>query len=449
MKKPILSVAVMLVFKEQVFLVRRQNFLNFFPGYTTFPGGKVDPEDHRPCDSTPFATLKPEIANAVIREAHEELGIDLTAGIIGDVTPIGVAITPDINPYRFETHFIRIVLTQSPEMTVDENEAAWGKWYDLADFNVEDERGEHMMVPPMRWVLNAANENLNFKWMELTPHYPAELTPYYEGIRGLTQFVPLSNTLPPADRTNSFYYGENVKVLVDPSPKDEQEYNKFLKTLDSFKVDCIFISHHHPDHHERSVNLAIDLNVDMYMSEFTRDILLEKKGADYFQDRTIHLLKEGDSLGDFHGEEVKIMEVPGHDEGQLALYPTSLKWFFAGDLFQGVGTVVIPEREGSMLKYFQTLKKVIKLNPKTVFPSHGIGLGGVNILEFVLKHRTHRETTILDFYQQGKSETEILQLVYPDLDKGLHRLALLNIYSHLTKLHEEGIISWQKPTGES
>ena len=53
----------------------------------------------------------------------------------------------------------------------------------------------------------------------------------------------------------------------------------------------------------------------------------------------------------------------------------------AGDLFQGVGTVVIGEPEGNMQTYMETLKKVIKLNPKCVFPSHGIALGGSHILQ--------------------------------------------------------------------
>jgi glyoxylase-like metal-dependent hydrolase (beta-lactamase superfamily II) len=138
---------------------------------------------------------------------------------------------------------------------------------------------------------------------------------------------------------------------------------------------------------------------------------------------------------------VVIHEVPGHDEGQLALAADDLSWFIAGDLFQGVGTVVIGDEEGDMKKYFETLEKIIAMNPRVLFPSHGIGLGGVAILEATLEHRMKREEQILKFHQDGFSEEQILEKIYDSVDKKLWPFALKNIRKHLEKLKDEGRIA--------
>ena len=39
------AVAAIFVHEEDIFVIRRQEYLRAFPGYYAFPGGKVDPED--------------------------------------------------------------------------------------------------------------------------------------------------------------------------------------------------------------------------------------------------------------------------------------------------------------------------------------------------------------------------------------------------------------------
>src|SRR3546814_7226144 len=62
---------------------------------------------------------------------------------------------------------------------------------------------------------------------------------------------------------------------------------------------------------------------------------------DYFQGLAVHHYREGDVICRWLGRPVKVYEVPGHDEGQLALMPDDLAWCIVGDLIQGIGTVVI------------------------------------------------------------------------------------------------------------
>ena len=158
------------------------------------------------------------------------------------------------------------------------------------------------------------------------------------------------------------------------------------------------------------------------MSQFTKDIIERKFDKDFFQGIEIKIIKEGDVVTQSLGKDVVVYEVPGHDEGQLALAPTTLNWFIAGDLFQGVGTVVVGDEEGDMAKYFKTLEKVIKLNPKRVIPSHGIALGGTNILQKTLEHRKMREEQVKSLSDDGKDLEEILKVLYSDVDQRLLRL---------------------------
>jgi endoribonuclease LACTB2 len=264
-----------------------------------------------------------------------------------------------------------------------------------------------------------------------------------ETVKGVYQFMPLSNTLPPATRTNCFYIGDKggVGVIVDPSPRDEIEKNKLISSLEKFQIDKIFITHHHGDHNEFCVSLAKHYLVPLVMSRYTHDIMLRKNGLDFFENSPIEIVKEGDILTRSLGSNILIMEVPGHDRGQLALYPESLSWFIAGDLFQGMGTVVVGGEEGSMQEYLNTLRKVIALVPKRVYPSHGICLGGTHILEKTLEHRLIRIEEVYDYYQNGLSIDEMYEKIYYDIPLNLKKYAMVNIQSNLEYLKETKRIS--------
>jgi glyoxylase-like metal-dependent hydrolase (beta-lactamase superfamily II) len=138
---------------------------------------------------------------------------------------------------------------------------------------------------------------------------------------------------------------------------------------------------------------------------------------------------------------VRLLAVPGHDEGQLAPMPESRAWCIVGDLIQGIGTVVIAPPEGNMRKYFDSLKRIIELDPAVIIPSHGLALGGTHYLQQALRHREERETQIRTRHEAGMGEDQILAEVYQAIDPRLLPLARLNIRSHLAKLREDGVIA--------
>lgn len=437
------SVSAIFVTESKIFFIKRQNFLSVFPGYFATPGGKVDQEDYNPtitADVFP-KTIPNHLINALIREINEELGFDLrlesNLSKILKVDFIGTAITPEFNPYRFKNFYFRISLIEEIEFELDKNEAEYGDWFEPSQLLNKYENGEVLAVPPLIMLLTKFNANIEFsEVIELTlPHDPETEVPMIESICGVRQFLPLSNTFPPANRTNSFIIGDNdqVKILIDPSPKNEQELSKFLRSVDKIGFDKIMLTHHHPDHYEFSNQIARKYNVDMLMSEDTYNRI----GKDYFLGIKVHFIKEGDILTKSLGHDVLVYEVPGHDEGQLALAPTSMEWFLAGDLIQTVGTVAVLAPEGNMKKYFHSLEKVINLNPKNIIPSHGIILGGVHKLIETLEHRKMRERQIISLLHENKTLEEMLEIIYPQLELRLRKYALKTLESHLTKIIEE------------
>lgn len=440
MSKIIDAVSIVMTCGDEIFAIQRQNFLKAFPGYWAPPGGKVEAGDEAFfLEHKLTRGLDKKLFGAAVREGKEELGVDLrdeiSSGRIERVDFLGLAITPDFNPYRFATHFFRFHFRTKVDFVVDTNEAQEAKWRTCPELVKAYEEGKILAVPPVIKLIETLGRNPSVtKIDDLNFDYDvSKQVPYIENLKGIVQIMPLSHTLPPASRTNAFLIGG---VLLDPSPRDDVEYGKFKNTLSRFGFSKILLTHHHPDHHERSTKLALEFDVPMLMSQDTHD-RLSRMVPGYFENIKVTIVKEGDVVTKWLSHDVVVYEVPGHDRGQIAIASRDMSWFIAGDLFQGVGTVVIGDDEGDMAEYYRTLEKVITLNPRVVFPSHGIGLGGTNILQNTLDHRRTRENQVMTMHKQGMSVDQMLEEIYKGVDQRLWPYARKNIEKHLIKLKAE------------
>jgi glyoxylase-like metal-dependent hydrolase (beta-lactamase superfamily II) len=443
------SVAAVFCHEGHLFAVRRQSHLNAFPGYDSFPGGKIDKED--PNAQHPARFLKDldgQKMHALTREIQEELGYDLPEGIAsGQVTSVkflATAQAPVIIPIRFRLHFFRIDLKTIPEFTPDHGEISKTSWETPQQWLARFHKGDALMVPPLRWVLEELSINpQGYDFGDLSPQFDeAVFVPMVEPISELRILPVPSNTIPPANRTNAFLLGDDNApgILVDPAPKSQEVLERLLRTLKQDDINAVFLTHHHLDHHELAPELAKRLNVPIWMSEFTRAHIHQKQGSEYFSGVRVEIKQKDDILTKWKGEAVRVHTVPGHDAGQLALAPESLRWFIVGDLIESVGTVVISAPEGDMATYFHTLERVIDLNPSVIIPSHGMPMRSTFRLRATLQHRRERERVILELYAQGKSEAEMLDIIYQGVEQQLLPFAMKNIKSHLAKLHQEGHI---------
>ena len=443
----ILQVVTGVLRVEDEFLgVIRSPELKVFPGYFAFPGGKVDEVDRLNEEALPTCVeqkISKHLFHTLARELEEELKIVLAkeyeCGNLQSVLYRGYSITPDFHVQRFHNHYLEINLKKWPEMFGDEGEIDSIKIGRANDFLLEFERGEILTVPPTRQLLELYEKDSSGYFNYQFDYQFNQEIPWFEVLGGITLYMPKTNTFPPANRTNSFLLGDqdSLRLLVDPATRDEAEFERFYALLKKEKIGAIFLTHHHPDHHERVPEMARKLKLPLYLSGDTQSRLEAKFGVSYFNDIELHPIAEGDVLTRYQGESVRVYHVPGHDEGQMALAPDSMKWFLASDLIQTVGTVVIGGDEGDMSKYFDSLERVIKLNPKVVFPSHGIAMGGTSQIRKTLRHRKEREEQVRKLYQDNRSLEEMYAAIYPGLDAGLKRYAMATIEAHLKKLRAD------------
>ena len=443
------AVTAVLLHGDDLYLVRRHPALPAFAGYHAFPGGKVDRGDHdEPLAHAMFGGHAPRLLRALARELQEELAFDLwdavERGLVAEIVNMGEITTPDFAPLRFRTWFYKVVLRERPAFVPDPGEAVEAEWQAVSEWRRRYATGKLLIAPPTWFTIESLAQGLDLR--ELPPfasQYDAELdVPWVEPLAGLRILLVRSNTLPPAMHTNVFWFGDpgSPRVLVDPAPATREELAKLCYRLDRFGVDLVFLTHHHPDHREFADDLARRYRVPIGVSADSH-ARISAKAPRFFEGIDVRIYGEGDELTRWQGESVRLLSVPGHDEGQLAPMPESRAWCIVGDLIQGIGTVVIAPPEGNMRKYFASLQRIIELDPAVIIPSHGLALGGTHYLRQALRHREEREVQIRTRHEAGLGADQILAEVYRGIDPRLLPLARLNIRSHLDKLREDGVIA--------
>ena len=64
-------------------------------------------------------------------------------------------------------------------------------------------------------------------------------------------------------------------------------------------------------------------------------------------------------------------------------------------------------------------------------------MGGVDKLRVTLEHRKMRESKIKELLKDNKSEKEMLQIIYSDIDPKLFPYARKTISAHIKKIKDE------------
>src|SRR5262249_56250380 len=99
------------------------------------------------------------------------------------------------------------------------------------------------------------------------------------------------------------------------------------------------------------------------------------------------------------GDGVTLVPVhtPGHASDHLCYYLPEERALFSGDLILNGSTTVIPEEDGDLGLYMDSLRRVQALGVERIYPAHGpvIEDAPAKIQEYI-DHRLLRERQILD-----------------------------------------------------
>lgn len=412
------GVSALIYFKNKIILQKRMPSMKFYPGYWGLPGGTLQGEE-KPLD-------------ALFRELSEELIVEENTlkEVLVFVKELAVLRSPDYTGLDVEN---RVLLFESKlEFPIQNSkESEYQGWVLVNDFIEKWQQGKALIVPPILEIIqNFHVDNYYFSKNLFTR------VPFIEPLNGILQLMPRSNTLPPYNRTNSFYFKE-ASILVDPSPKDEEELRLLCETLKEdlllSHIKYIFLSHHHPDHWQFANLVAKEFNSIILLSEYTLNKIREVH-SNFFDDLSYLIINNQQTIGLWKNQAIHCVHLPGHAGGMMGLKSSDHSWFFVADLIQGKGSVVISTEKGSMQAYYDSLDYVIKQKSTCLFPSHGMAIGGVQFLHRIKKHRQLREKQIENLYNKNKTIDEIVEILYGDYSELLKILAHRNIESHLERI---------------
>lgn len=226
------------------------------------------------------------------------------------------------------------------------------------------------------------------------------------------------------DGTNTWIVGADPSIVIDPGP-DLPEHLEMV-AAEARPVAAILVTHDHPDHAPGAARLAGLVAAEVRAFRLA--------GAER--------LRAGQRFPG-GGVELTAVPTPGHTSDHVAfLEPTSAA-LFTGDAVIGRGTTFIDPPDGDMAQYLRSLRRMLELRPRTIYPGHGpVVLRAVEKLEEYLAHRQDREQEIrAALAERPHTIDELVSSIYVAYPDAVRPFAARSVLAHLLKLEREGTVS--------
>lgn len=250
--------------------------------------------------------------------------------------------------------------------------------------------------------------------------------------------------------TGTYVIGHGDVAVVDPGPRDPAHVEALLRALGDETVRTILITHTHGDHSPAAAALhdATEAPV-LGFGPHPEDAISEEDDADdssgQQQDHLPDIdfdpetrLAHGDTVAG-PGWTVQAMHTPGHISNHLCFALAEENAVLTGDHVMGWSTTIIPPPDGDVSDYLRSLKLLLGRSDEVLYPTHG---GPVTdpqrYVSALLDHRLTREAQILAQLAAGAaSAAQMVEVLYADVRKELHRPAARSVVAHLAKLKAE------------
>lgn len=245
--------------------------------------------------------------------------------------------------------------------------------------------------------------------------------------------------------TGVYVVGDEDVAVIDPGPNDESHFEALKRALDGKMVTHVLVTHNHSDHSPLAHPLAQWAGCKTYgkkpVSSPKPTIQLEADDdLDFVPDEYIN---DGWNCSGSNWE-LQAIETPGHTSNHLCFYLPQEKALFSGDHIMGWSTTVISPPDGNMADYFSSLNKVLALDPKIIYPTHGSPISDDprGFVQAYIDHRLNRERDILGRLKLGEqSIPEMVKTIYAHVDKQLHPAACHSVLAHMIHLVDQGQVT--------
>lgn len=253
--------------------------------------------------------------------------------------------------------------------------------------------------------------------------------------------------------TNTYLVGSGDKRLLLDTGSGFDSYMPFLEEAIASsgckRIEGIVLTHAHPDHigGVKQVRSHFGEDIPVYKMPWPADAGPGPSGPDAEANVThpddlaegrIELIADGDVV-ETEGARLRALFTPGHAPDHLCYVLEEEGSLFSGDNVLGIGTTVIPATTGSLADYMDSLERLRRESPSSIYPAHGpkIDPGTPKIDEY-LAHRLEREQQVLAALEAGDRRVpDMVKRIYVGYPENLHAAAGQSVTSHLMKLERD------------
>ena len=242
--------------------------------------------------------------------------------------------------------------------------------------------------------------------------------------------------------TNTYLVGRRSPILVDTGAG----VDGYVPLLDGYlaergwpRPERVLLTHRHRDHLGGVAHLR---------ERFPGLPVAKKIHRDSDLPESIDDLPDGARI---EGDGVTLIAVytPGHASDHLCFYLPEERALFTGDLILSGSTTVIPEEDGDLGQYLDSLRRVQALGAQRIYSAHGpvIDDAAAKIEEYI-EHRMLRERQILGVLGDGIATIpDMVKAIYAEVPTMLHKMAGQSVHSHLKKLKAESRVEEEPVEG--
>eukprot|EP01060_Flectonema_neradi_P013074 TRINITY_DN1986_c0_g1_i1.p1 TRINITY_DN1986_c0_g1~~TRINITY_DN1986_c0_g1_i1.p1 ORF type:complete len:328 (+),score=61.81 TRINITY_DN1986_c0_g1_i1:42-1025(+) len=248
--------------------------------------------------------------------------------------------------------------------------------------------------------------------------------------------------------SNTYLVGCGKERILIDTGEGREEYLGSLRTgLEGATIRRVIITHWHPDHVGGLPSL---LKSDLLSKDFTVHKMTEANHdervfKDLQLDRSIiNPIKSGDVFS-VDSATLHAIHTPGHTTDHCCLYLENEPALFTGDVVLGQGS----SHFSNLVDYLKSLELLKQFSVKktdskcTIYPSHGPVIeDGTSKIEEYIAHRLKRDEQILEVLKDRTMKAaEIVDLLYQDVPKEMHKAAETNVVLHLLRLEAINLVT--------
>lgn len=262
--------------------------------------------------------------------------------------------------------------------------------------------------------------------------------------------------------TGTYIVGRGDVVVIDPGPRLDSHRAALAAALEGERVRAILVTHCHSDHSPLAAWLREESGAptlaygphpppgpdDLLADDDDDDDADDDPGEIVIEEATDHAFEPTDRVSDGDvvvgagGLTMTAVHTPGHTSNHVCWTLDEESVLFTGDHVMGWSTTVVSPPDGDMASYMASLRRVAGRGDATLWPTHGPARDdGREYVSALAAHRIAREAAVLDAVRDGHARIrDIVELLYVDVRKELHKPARRSVWAHLVKLAGEGVV---------